>query len=813
MSASGKANITDKVRRLADARLPQRVRAALEALLRTTSSEFEHRLQAMLEELEQQLFRLADHARNPGHEGGYLQTLRTMRLNQADLIPRFLAEVEASLANLEQRVKTGASQAAAAAESVGDFSRLSLVEEANMDLELVQREIAQRCASNASLPLHFLGLRFGVLAGAPAFDAEQLPLGPFALCEALQHASASLQLEQEFQLLLLRTFERKVMVDYTQIAERLNAELVTAGILPVLTYVPVRRQGSAGTRARRARQATETEADTNEQPAQQDAPQAAPPEPAPFAAPSAPQGPAQPAAPRPQRTGAHPFATWMASPPETALKGARSDPSFSMLQDLLAHHRSVGSPFVAASPDPAPQAAGAGAAGPQPAGKVVVPAPEAVDSALGQVRSAMALSNGNVATTIDGIREQVVQRLRDAHGPAAGLSQSDNDTFDLLGMLYDRIEREVRVDTLAAALLRRLQVPVVQTALKDQAFFSEPNHPARELLGTVADSGAKWFGQVDVDPALMQAIRRAVEHVVRHAHEDPTAFEASNRVLQTELQQQARRSEIAERRHVEAARGKEKLQIAKDAAAETIANLLGKSKPPRFVRALLEQAWADVLTLSALRNGRDSEEWDTIVATTQRIVAASCSSKAKPDPGLAEEVETALTRVGYHADEAKAISQRLTGVQGEDDNASRTELAATLKARARLGEQQGAKAKKKETVTPRTPEEEAQYDRIRVLPFGTWIEFTTNQQGDVVRKRLSWYSTITGNALFVNLRGQRIGEQSLDSLARMFARGQARVVTIERARVIDRAWQATLAALRGLGVGKARKTPAWTAPT
>ena len=52
----------------------------------------------MLGEFEQQLFRLADHARNPGIEAGYLQTLRTLRLNRADLVPRFMIGLEASLA-------------------------------------------------------------------------------------------------------------------------------------------------------------------------------------------------------------------------------------------------------------------------------------------------------------------------------------------------------------------------------------------------------------------------------------------------------------------------------------------------------------------------------------------------------------------------------------------------------------------------------------------------------------------------------------------------------------------------------------------
>src|SRR3546814_10313384 len=60
------------------------------------------------------------------------------------------------------------------------------------------------------------------------------------------------------------------------------------------------------------------------------------------------------------------------------------------------------------------------------------------------------------------------------------------------------------------------------------------------------------------------------------------------------------------------------------------------------------------------------------------------------------------------------------------------------------------------------------------------------------RSRLSWFSPVTDNALFVNQRGQRVGEHSIDSLARMVAAGQARIVTAARGRLVDRAWQAAV---------------------
>jgi hypothetical protein len=364
----------------------------------------------------------------------------------------------------------------------------------------------------------------------------------------------------------------------------------------------------------------------------------------------------------------------------------------------------------------------------------------------------------------------------------------------------------VRRDTPAVGLLGRLQVPLLRVALQDRAFFVRQQHPARQLLNAVAESGATWLGEEDVDPQLVHSLRNAVEHVVQNFREDPQAFDTANRELQTSLQQLARKAEVTERRHVEAARGKEKLELAKRRSTEVIEQAVRDQRLPKFVRALLNQAWADVLTLTLLRHGEDSEDWQKQLEATRHIVATTGGKSGGPaDPKLAAQIEGSLVQVGYHIDEAAAIARRLTtGIaEDEDDPASRTELAMKLKARARLGEDSETPKSK---LPPRTPEEQAAYEHLRTLPFGSWFEFIANQQGDRVRRRLSWFSPITDNALFVNQRGQRVGEQSLDSLARMIAIGQAHIVTAERGRMVDRAWQGALNALRSFaGGGKAQE--------
>src|SRR5690606_11159468 len=472
-----------------------------------------------------------------------------------------------------------------------------------------------------------------------------------------------------------------------------------------------------------------------------------------------------------------PYTAWMAET-TTAYAGSDEAASYAALKKLLAGRRALIGKLKPGKPQ--------GPAATLDTGEVM--------QALGTLQRQPAPPGGARPSLMD-VRQMLLAQARQRHGRTATLSQQDNDTFELLHLLYGQLEGEIRPDAPAAALIRRLQLPLLRVALQDQAFFVQATHPARELLNTVAETAAHWLDKDDVDPQLLQPLQQAVSDVVEKYDGDSRVFEDSNQKLQAHLQAQVRKAEMLERRHIEAARGKEKLEVAKMRSGAVLEKLLGDQRIPRFSKALLNQAWADVLTLTLLRQGEDSPEWQAQLDATRRIIRACARGEEVADPALAAHIEGALSQVGYHAAEASIIAARLASSRSDEDApASRPELAMKLKARTRLGED-AARARRPD-LPPRTPEEQARYEQLRVMPFGTWIEFTTNQQGDVVRRRMSWYSPVTGNALFVNQRGQRIGEQSLDSLARMIVAGQARIVTAERGRLVDRAWQAALRTLR-----------------
>jgi len=815
--------------------LPDRVRVLLGGILEYSSDEIERTLVAMLNEFEQQLFKYAEQARSNMVQIRWLEAQRLVKRTRPDLVPRFLIALEAALACIKDPpgVKV---EAASFRNARGE---LSLVENMDMDEATVLAEIASRAEVRNSLPLYLLGQRFGVVAGKPAFDAENLPIGPQALCRMIRQSCDCLELSGEHRLLLFRTFERHLMPLYGTFIESINTYLSRNGVLPNLHYVPVRPRASSPTAIspdRRPKPAAEGDA----------AARGGSPQPGGArmggadgqgrgAAGGTGQGgmPGQAGMPgqggmpgqdrrsgegemagqerksgqaglRGQGAGAPP-----ASMPSSAggQDGGSPDDAFQQMRHLLAGRRQLLGKLVGGRP------ASVGATEPVSTQQV-----QDVLGKLQQKNNTTVMVNGKPAQrTITHLKQDLLAQLRQStpEGKPPALAEEDGDAIDLIGMLFDHIMKDVRPNSPASALLAKLQVPLLRVAIQDKAFFTRQQHPARQMLNTIAETGAYWLSEEDADQQLVGKMQSVVDRTVRDFDGDLGLFNNLLEDLSGHLQTVTRKAEVAEKRHVEAARGKEKLAMARERAATVVETLLKKQNLPRFTHTLLSQAWTDVMALTSLRQGEDSDAWKQHLEIAERLISvaknpAGANSLTSEDAqGLRTEIQTSLTQVGYHAEEASAIAQRLVDPQAgadDDSSASRTELTMRLKARARLGEDlQQAKKSKKPVLTA---EEQMRVTQIRQLPFGTWFEFKLNQQGEKVRRRMSWFSPVTGQVLFVNHRGQKVGDFTLDGLAKAMIQGQVKLVEEEKGTLIDRAWGTVMSALRSFAGQAPAEAPA-----
>ena len=774
MAAAPAPQGSTTARTLALAELPRRVRLVLEHVLQEIRSDMGRQLQTVLLETELALSRQGSPVNDPKVEAAKFVSLNNLRVGQQRFTHRFLADIEAGLAGLHEQRRNRRLE-----EQQETGQGLTLLDDEAMSDQAMLNNIASRIESRNSLALQLMGQRFGVLAGAPAFDGEHLPIGPYALCQALHDASSELEFPPHARFELFRQFEKVVMALYSTLLEALNNKLASDGILPHLSFVPVRaRPASGGSGSPRTTTTMPAlgAGDGGPAPASKGAAaidlpsaltmegkgranfmpagtQAVPQAPHPVQGSQAAQGPASVAPPQPGGLGA----------------------GFAALQNLLKRRRVLLAKLRPGGQDER------------------VREPLRRDEVLGALQRMRA--NATKADTIGDFRQILLAQARQMHGHGVALADSDSDTFELLALFLAQLQREMRKGSDGEVLVERLRLPMLQLALRDHRFFVDPSHPGRMLLDAVSRGGARWLAEDDVDLQWLGLLQRAVATVQQDAEGAFDTFVEANQTLQSGLQALARKTEMAERRQVEAARGREKLEVAKQRANSEIARLLGGRSLPRFHAILMDQAWADVLSLTHLRNGEQSAAWRDLIDTTAAIIDASTSSgQPHADPAFVARVQGALEQVGYHADDATAIARQLANGRAEDaDLASRTELLVQLRARARLGE--GNVAAPGTDLPTRDAAEEAAFRQLRALQEPTWVEFDEDADEAIVRRRLAWTSQHTHQTLVVNRRGMRTLSEDLDVLARKLAAGKLRVLEVD-AGPAEAAWEATMASLQ-----------------
>ena len=781
MSAS--ASQSPALPTLASQALARRVRELLKAVLKVISPELETGLTSSVREFEQQVYRQIEASMEPGLGEQWRIAQDKVAHSRADFTLHFMNALEAELANLQDpqivRVQLQARHRR------GD--ELALVNDLGIEETSALTDAATRAELQHSLQLFLLGQRFGVLAGRPAFDVETLPVGPQALCRSLRRVTERLELDVQARLLFFRAFERQVMPVYGNLVESINVELARGGVLPNLQYVPIR--------ARRVEQKPGTGGSAQEILAQ-----------GLTLAGSSTEHTARTVLRN--RSGSFEGGPAGGIPPDLARQAAEllmqmasgrgdiaNDQGYDLLRQLMSSRRQLlgklnpdrnrdsrEAPFVVAAPD----------------------LQEALRSLQHRPISPVIAHGRATPRNIGHLKQDMLAMLRriSPNEEAPALSEEHNDALDLVGMLYDNLIRDVKPGGTAATLLSKMQVPLMRVALQDSGFFTRQEHPARQMLNTIAETSDRWLADDDSD-GLAKQMHSIVDRAVHDYKGDPAVFNGVVQELIGHLQILSRKAEVAERRHVEAARGKEKLTLAREHASAAVEGLIKTQKLPRFTRTMLSQAWTDVMALTALRHGEDSLLWKRQLGVAERLIEISVHGGndhpdlVDPDKGLQREIEEGLAKVGYQGDDVAAIARRLVHPNDKDDSSSRTELTMRLKAQARLGEELPGKRGRR---IPLTSAEEAEMERIQHVPVGTWFEFVINPQGDRVKRRLSWLSTATGDALFVNQRGQKNSEYTLDSLARLMAKGQVAIVEEEKSSAIDRAWENVLNALRSFAV-------------
>ena len=616
--------------------LPIRVLTLCDGLLQINADFFDNQLQKLLNEFESFLFQTSENARSNEQQISYISNLRNLKRTRHDFIPQFLAAVEHQLACLRASSELG--QQSLGSESM-NAADMQLIEAHLLDESQIQHEISSRCESQHSFDIFLLGQRFGVLAGSSALEPNKMPIGPSTLCACLQEAMQCLDLESMNMKQVYYLFERYVFTNYSELLHDCNQFLIEHGVLPNLSYVPFRNPEL------RHKKTPMAAGEKQLYPVRQE---------------PLPQAPADPI-----DTVVIPFKS--ASDQHENLDTSRIEESFSRLRQLLAKRKQLLNKLNSFSNTYLSESGPAGGAD----ANTLVASHDQLNTILHEFQN-NAVSNPNARASVQHLKHDLLAHLRNqsTDDQELILNPEDSDAIDLVGLLMDSALKDVNPNSVASQLLTLMQTPLIRVVLEDKSFFSNHVHPARQMLNVIAETGFHWLDETDRNDALHGEISNIVTNTVKDFDGDNqklfVAYEQTNHLLQTLI----KKAEAAERRQIDAARGKERLSVARQHASESISEVMKSHNLSPFISSLLGQAWTDVMALTELRDGRDSAAWFELKVIAERIIASHECEIGKPDEAeakvLIEKIGSALTLVGYHDEEASNIAESLFAIESTD---------------------------------------------------------------------------------------------------------------------------------------------------
>jgi Protein of unknown function (DUF1631) len=203
----------------------------------------------------------------------------------------------------------------------------------------------------------------------------------------------------------------------------------------------------------------------------------------------------------------------------------------------------------------------------------------------------------------------------------AAETPAERATIEIVALLFQSILTEERIPPALRVWFARLQMPVLRVAVGEPDFFATIDHPARRLIDRM---GACVMGFESSAAAIAGALEGEIKRVVQVVEAYP---DTGRRVFQTVLTEFERflenyfKSENeATRKGVSLAQQVEQRETLAIQYTIELRKLLNEVPVQEGVRQFLFQVWADVMAMTALRNGAHSDATKSVRAAAVDLV-------------------------------------------------------------------------------------------------------------------------------------------------------------------------------------------------
>jgi hypothetical protein len=234
-----------------------------------------------------------------------------------------------------------------------------------------------------------------------------------------------------------------------------------------------------------------------------------------------------------------------------------------------------------------------------------------------QVLFPLPAAAGGQLLNVNSLLQERLVRARQS----ASLDQLDSEVIRMVDMLFSFMLEDRNLAEPIKTQLVRLQLPLLKVAVADKSFFNKSGHPARRLLNELADAAIGWQpGENYRYESLYGEIVRVVDDVLARFDRDEKLFSDLLKSFCAFCQRERKRAEVMERRTVDEAQGRARVEAARARVAAVYDALIAERQLPKIIDEWLNRVWSSVLFRSCLKEGTESSAWRQQVLTARELV-------------------------------------------------------------------------------------------------------------------------------------------------------------------------------------------------
>jgi hypothetical protein len=311
---------------------------------------------------------------------------------------------------------------------------------------------------------------------------------------------------------------------------------------------------------------------------------------------------------------------------------------------------------------------------------------------------------------LDNLQEQKQALKRSTESPI------ERATIEIVALLFQSILTEERLPASVRVWFARLQMPVLRVAITEPDFFATTDHPARRLIdrmgACVMGFDASTAGSMG--DALEKEIKRVVQVVEAYPDTGRRVFQTVLVEFEKFLEHYFTKENETSRKGVSLAQQVEQREILTIQYTIELRKMLNEVPVQEGVREFLFQIWADVLAMTAVKTGAQSDPTKAMKRAAADLI---WSASAKVSREERAEVIRRLPPLLKTLRDGMANAGVATDKQDEHIQALNNSLAAafTAKAAAIPSERLDELMLRLETLEELLPDTEVEIDESMVL--------------------------------------------------------------------------------------------------